>query len=39
MTPAVIFYGKEKEVQSKRENIKRETMALRRLQNLVPVGV
>jgi transposase InsO family protein len=39
MTPAVIFYGKEKEVQSKREKIKRRTMALRRLQNLVPVGV
>ena len=39
MTPASIFYGKEKEVQSKRDKIKRETMALRRQQNLVPVGV
>jgi transposase InsO family protein len=39
MTPVSIYYGKEKEVQSKREKIKRETMALRRQQNLVPVGV
>lgn len=39
MTPAVIYYGKEKEVQSKREKIKRKTMALRRQQNLVPVSV
>jgi len=39
MTPASVFYGKEKEVQSKRDKIKRETMALRRQQNLVPVGV
>jgi len=39
MTPASIYYGKEKEVQSKPEKIKRETMTLRRQQNLVPVGV
>jgi len=39
MTPAVIYYGKEKEVRSEREKIKRETMALRRQQNLFPVGV
>ena len=39
MTPADVFYGKEKEVQSKRNIIKRETMALRRHQNLVPIGV
>jgi len=39
MTPASIFYGKAKEVLSEREKIKRETMTLRRQQNLVPVGV
>ena len=39
MTPASIYYGKEKEVRSEREKIKRETMILRRCQNLVPVGV
>jgi transposase InsO family protein len=39
MTPADVFYGREMEVQSKREKIKRKTMALRRQQNLVPVGV
>ena len=39
MTPASIYYGKEKEVQSERDKIKRETMALRRQQNLVLVGV
>jgi putative transposase len=39
MTPADVYYGREKEVQSKRENIKRKTMALRREQNLVLVGV
>jgi hypothetical protein len=39
MTPACIYYGKEKEVQSEREKIKRETMTLRRQQNLLPVGV
>jgi putative transposase len=39
MTPASIYYGKEKEVQSERDIIKRETMALRRQQNLVLVGV
>jgi len=39
MTPVSIYYGKEKEVQSEREKIKRETMSLRRQQNLVPVGV
>jgi len=39
MTPASIYYGKEKEVRSEREKIKRETMSLRRQQNLVPVGV
>ena len=39
MTPADVYYGKEKEVQSKREKIKRETMALRRQQNLLPAGV
>ena len=39
MTPVSIYYGKEKEVQSERNKIKRETMALRRQQNLVPVGV
>jgi len=39
MTPASIYYGKEKEVRSERENIKRETMTLRRQQNLVLVGV
>ena len=39
MTPADVYYGKEKEVRSKREKIKRKTMALRREQNLVPVGV
>jgi putative transposase len=39
MTPVSIYYGKEKEVQSEREKIKRETMSLRRQQNLLPVGV
>jgi len=39
MTPVSIYYGKEKEVQSERETIKRETMALRRQQNLFLVGV
>ncbi|MFC2025852.1 IS3 family transposase [Chloroflexota bacterium] len=39
MTPASIYYGKEKEVRSEREKIKRETMTLRRQQNLVLVGV
>jgi putative transposase len=39
MTPVSIYYGKQKEVQSERDKIKRETMALRRQQNLVPVGV
>ena len=39
MTPASIFYGKAKEVLSERVKIKRETMTLRRQQNLVPVGV
>ena len=39
MTPADVYYGKEKEVQSKRENIKRRTMALRRQQNLMIAGV
>jgi hypothetical protein len=39
MTPASIYYGKEKEVQSEREKNKRETMSLRRKQNLVPVDV
>ena len=39
MTPVSIYYGKEKEVQSEREKIKRDTMSLRRQQNLVPVGV
>ena len=38
MTPADVLYGKEKEVQSKREKIKRRTMALRRQQNLMPAG-
>ena len=39
MTPVSIYYGKEKEVQSERDKIKRETMSLRRQQNLVLVGV
>jgi len=39
MIPVSIYYGKEKEVQSEREKIKRDTMVLRRQQNLVPVGV
>jgi transposase InsO family protein len=39
MTPASIYYGKEKEVRSEREKIKRETMTLRRQQNLFLVGV
>ena len=39
MTPADVFYGKEKEVRSRREKIKRKTMALRREQNLIPAGV
>ena len=39
MTPVSIYYGKDKEVQSERDKIKRETMILRRQQNLVPVGV
>jgi len=39
MTPADFFYGKEKEVRSRREKIKRKTMALRRQQNLVPASV
>jgi len=34
MTPADVFYEKEKEVRSKREKIKRDTMALRRQQHL-----
>lgn len=39
MTPADVFYGKEKEVKTKREKIKQETMILRRKQNLVFAGV
>lgn len=39
MTPVSVYYGKEKEVQSEREKIKRKTMILRRHQNLVSVGV
>jgi len=39
MTPVSIYYGKEKEVQSKRDKIKRKTMALRRQQNLISAGV
>ena len=39
MTPVAIYYGKEKEVQSERDKIKRETMSLRRQQNLILVGV
>ena len=39
MTPVSIYYGKQKEVQSEREKIKRDTMALRRQENLVLVGV
>ena len=39
MTPADVYFGKEKEVQSAREKIKQETLALRRQQNLIPVGV
>ncbi|MBK5108768.1 MAG: transposase [Anaerolineales bacterium] len=39
MTPADVYYGKVKEVQSKREKIKQRTMAFRRQQNLVPAGV
>jgi len=39
MTPADVYFGREKEVQSERDKIKRETLALRRQQNLVPVGV
>ena len=39
MTPVSIYYRKEKEVQSKRDKIKRDTMSLRHQQNLVPVGV
>jgi len=39
MTPVSIYYGKQKEVQSEREKIKRDTMSLRRQQNLVLVGV
>jgi len=37
--PSAVYYGKEKEVQSEQEKIKRETTTLRRQQNLVPVGV
>jgi transposase InsO family protein len=39
MTPVSFYYGNEKEVQSEREKIKRETMSLRRQQNLILVGV
>lgn len=39
MTPVSIYCGKQKEVQSERDKIKRETMSLRRQENLVPVGV
>jgi len=39
MTPVSIYYGKEKEVQSEPDKIKRETMSLRRQQNLFLVGV
>lgn len=39
MTPIHVFYGKEKEVRSRRDNIKRGTMVLRRQQNLVAAGV
>ena len=39
MTPADVFYGKEKEVKTKREKIKQDTMALRRQQNLMLAGV
>jgi transposase InsO family protein len=39
ITPVDVFYGKEKDVQSKREKIKRRTMALRRQQNLIPASV
>ena len=39
MTPADVFYGKEKEVQSKRENIKQITMSLCRQKNLIAASV
>ena len=39
MTHVDVLYGKEKEVQSKREKIKRRTMAIRCQQNLMPAGV
>jgi transposase InsO family protein len=39
MTPADVYFGKEKEVQSAREKIKQATLALRRQQNQIPVRV
>ena len=39
MTPVSNYCGKQKEVQSKRDKIKRKTMALRRQQNLISAGV
>jgi putative transposase len=39
LTPTDVYYGKEKEVLSKRNEIKKRTMALRYRQNIKPVPV
>ena len=39
LTPADIYFGKEEEVLTRREEIKRKTMRQRRRQNLQPVHV
>jgi len=39
LTPADVYFGRTKEVLTKREKIKRRTMQQRRLQNLQPVAV
>ena len=39
LTPADVYFGREKEVLSKREEIKQRTLQMRRWQNLQPVGV
>ena len=39
LTPADIYFGRAKEVLTKRDRIKRHTLQLRRLQNLQPPAV
>ncbi len=39
MTPADVYHGKGKEILSKREEIKKQTLQLRRMENMAPVPV